>query len=46
MIIVYAFLTDFLIFDESIQLSEMVAAGVILATTLAVSISKIKNEGK
>ena len=44
--IVFAFLTDFFIFDESIEVSEMLAAGAILATTLTVSIYKIIKKGK
>ena len=46
MMIVYGFLTDIFIFDESIQVSEILAAGAILGTTLTVSIYKIMNEGK
>ena len=44
--IVYAFLTDLFIFDEKLQVVEMLATTIILITTMGVSIYKIKSEQK
>ena len=42
--IVYAFITDLCLFDESLQLFQMLAASVILFTTIIISVYKIFSE--
>ena len=42
--IIFGFLYDIFLFHEKLNLSDMLAVGVILLTTLAVSIYKIKQE--
>ena len=44
--IVYAFLTDIFIFKEHLDIVEILAASVILLTTIGVSIYKIRVESK
>ena len=42
--IVHGFLADIFIFKEKLKITEMIAASLILATTMGVSIYKVKNE--
>ena len=44
--IAYAFLADLFIFDEEMNVKELLTAGVILVTTIGVSIYKIVTEDK
>ena len=42
--IVHGFLSDIFIFKETLKINEMIGAGLILATTMGVSIYKLKDE--
>ena len=44
--IVYAFLFDLFLFHETLEVREMLLASVILATTMGVSLYKIRSEKK